>query len=209
MWGGTAFGFEIWNTKASQTKKQEKNGNKVLFSNQISSSSCAGSAGRPSLLSLPSHPPFLLGPSLYLPLWYSLSLHPLSERHTEAVGSLRRVWGSARAVRGCYLGLLQQTGSSSLEGWGGSRETVTLSSAQHSSAQHSTARLEPGLHSSWEGKRETPALAGKDSRETEWQIEITGKAADPASCCCSSLSLLQWVTWAVEAGQDAGRTEGS
>lgn len=140
MWGGTAFGFEIWNTKASQTKKQEKNGNKVLFSNQISSSSCAGSAGRPSLLSLPSHPPFLLGPSLYLPLWYSLSLHPLSERHTEAVGSLRRVWGSARAVRGCYLGLLQQTGSSSLEGWGGVERQ--LRSAQHSTAQHST--VQPG-----------------------------------------------------------------
>lgn len=47
-----------------------------------------------------------------------LSLHPLLQRHAKAVGSLRRVWGSARAARGCYLGLLQQTGSSSPRGRG-------------------------------------------------------------------------------------------
>lgn len=56
-----------------------------------------------------------------------LSLHPLLQRHAKAVGSLRRVWGSARAVRGCYLGLLQQTGSSSPRGRGERKESESRS----------------------------------------------------------------------------------
>lgn len=93
----------------------------------------------------PLSPPFPPPPpgslSLSIPPSLAFSLHPLSERHAEAVGSLRRVWGSARAVRGCYLGLLQQTGSSSPKGRGESRES-------QSHAQYSTARQEPDLHSS-------------------------------------------------------------
>lgn len=122
--------------KQHTQKKQEENGSRVLSSNQISSSS---SAGRPPLPSLPPPPPGSL--SLSIPPSLAFSLHPLSERHAEAVGSLRRVWGSARAVRGCYLGLLQQTGSSSPKGRGESRES-------QSHAQYSTARQEPDLHSS-------------------------------------------------------------
>lgn len=74
-------------------------------------------------------------PSSWVPLSFCpslsdilcLSLHPLLQRHAKAVGSLRRVWGSARAARGCYLGLLQQTGSSSPRGRGERRESESRS----------------------------------------------------------------------------------
>lgn len=119
-----------------------------MSSNQISPSSSAGSAGQPppfpSLFLSPRSPSLWaalsLPPSLALDhslaLSLCVSLHPLSERQAEAVGSLRRVWGSARAVRGCYLGLLQQTGSSSPKGRG--RVESESHSAQHSLAQDST-----------------------------------------------------------------------
>lgn len=143
------------NTKAARAKKkekQEKNRNRVLSSNQITPFSSAGRPPSPPSASPLPPPPGSF--SLSLPLRHSrslsaclplsLSLHPLSERHAEAVGLLRRVWGSARAVRGCYLGLLQQTGSSSPKGRGRDESQESRSDQLNSSS----ARQEPELHSS-------------------------------------------------------------
>lgn len=149
----------IYERQKHYRPKKHKNGNKVLSSNQISSSFTVGRWIPPP----PSLPLLWVPLSLSIPpsLAFSLySLHPLSERHAEAVGLLRRVWGSARAVRGCYLGLLQQTGSSSPKGRG---RVESQSHAQISSAQ-------PGRNQiciPTEGTRETPAFTGKDSRESD------------------------------------------
>lgn len=114
-----------------------------------------------SLVRGPPPPPSSL--SLSLSPQHSLSLHPLSERHAEAVGSLCRVWGSVRAVRGCYLGLLQQTGSSSPKGRG--REDRVKSHAQpslasqesdlHSSREEGSARNSGIGRKGQQGKRES------------------------------------------------------
>lgn len=69
-----------------EKKKKEKNESRVLCSNQITSPSSAGPAPPPSSLSLSLFPQ------------HSLSLHPLCERHAEAVGSLCRVWGCERLL---------------------------------------------------------------------------------------------------------------
>lgn len=112
-------------------KKGEKNENRVLSSNQITSLSSAGRPPPPSSLPIP-------------PLRSILCLStPLSQRHAEAVGSLCRVWGSARAVRGCYLGLLQQTRSSSPKGRGKRGQSQESRSAQLS---------QPGIRSAFQAR---------------------------------------------------------
>ena len=159
--------------KQHKKKGKRRMGIKVLSSNQISSLASAVSAGRPPLLPLPpfSPPPTgFLYPSLsgILSLSLSLCVSPPPLR-----ASCRGCWfappclGLSESCERLLFRSVTADREQLTQGQGESRESESRS-AQLSSAQ--PGRTQICIPAERE-KGETPALAGKDSRDREAQSD--------------------------------------